>query len=138
MNPRRKRNKTAKNITNKQKSEIVQMFLEFLDAIKLYHWKTVSYSQHKATDELHEKLSKSIDSFMEVLLGKTKRIQMFHRQIRLYDFHSVGPLKEKIFEFREYLVDLSHMLDKKDSDLLSIRDDMLGHVNQFLYLLTLE
>ena len=129
MNPRRKRNKTAKNITNKQKSEIVQMFLEFLDAIKL----------HKATDELHEKLSKSIDSFVEVLLGKTKRIQMFYRQIRLYDFHSISSLKDKVFEFREYLMDLSHMLDpKKDSDLLSIRDDMLGHVNQFLYLLTLE
>ena len=140
MNTRRRRNKTDKNkITNKQKSEIVQMFLEFLDAIKLYHWKTHSYSQHKATDELHEKLSKSIDTFVEVLLGKTKRIHMFHRQIRLYDFHSVGPLKDKIFEFREFLVDLTHILDgKRDTDLLSIRDDILGHINQFLYLVTLE
>jgi len=135
------RNKTdrKKIITNKQKSEMVQMFLEFLDAIKLYHWKTTSYSQHKATDELHERLSKSVDTFMEILLGKTKRIDMIHHQIRLYDFHSLGPLKDKIFEFREFLVDLSHILDsKKDTDLLSIRDDMLGYINQFLYLLTLE
>ncbi len=41
-----------------------------LNTIKLYHWKTTSYSEHKATDELHERLSGHIDTFVEVLLGK--------------------------------------------------------------------
>jgi hypothetical protein len=27
---------------------------------------------------------------------------------------------------------------KKDSDLLSVRDEILGHINQFLYLLTFD
>ena len=40
-----------------------------------------------------------------------------------------------MFEFREFLTDLSNQFDeKKDSDLLSIRDEILVDINQFLYL----
>ena len=68
-----KRNKTSKKmLSNTQKSRMIKMFFEILHTIKLYHWKTKSYSQHKATDELHEKLSEQTDRFVEVLMGKTK------------------------------------------------------------------
>ena len=66
-------NKTRKKsykISNKTSSHIVKVFLEMLNMVKLYHWKTLSYSQHKATDELFEKLNKNIDRFIEVLIGK--------------------------------------------------------------------
>ena len=33
-------------------SHIVCVFLEMLNMVKLYHWKTYSFSTHKATDEL--------------------------------------------------------------------------------------
>ena len=40
-----------------------------------------------------------------------------------------------MFEYREFLTDLSNKFDeKKDSDLLSIRDEILADINQFLYL----
>ena len=32
--------------------------------IKLFHWKTHSYSTHKATDELYSKLNDDIDKFV--------------------------------------------------------------------------
>ena len=35
-------------------SEIVLKFIQILNIIKIYHWKTLSYPQHKATDELYE------------------------------------------------------------------------------------
>ena len=50
--------KYTKTINNSKKSKIVTFFLEMLNVIKLYHWKTKSYAEHKATDELHEKLKK--------------------------------------------------------------------------------
>jgi len=50
---------------------IVAMFLQMLNTVKLYHWKTYSYAQHKATDELYSKLNENIDSFVEIMLGKT-------------------------------------------------------------------
>ena len=136
------KNKTMKygGASTKQKAKIVETFLAILNAIKLYHWKTKSYAQHQATDKLHEALSKHVDLFVEVLIAKSrKRIDMFTKTLRLYDFHHKKQLKSKMFEFREFLMDLERVFDsKKDSDIFSIRDDMITEVNQFLYLLTLD
>jgi hypothetical protein len=42
-------------------------------------------------------------------------------------------------EIKTYLIDLTNELDtSKDTDLLNIRDEMLGEVNKLAYLLTLE
>ena len=140
-----KRNKKSKtprknDISNEQKSRLVKQFFEILHAIKLYHWKTKSYAQHQSTDELHEKLSQQTDRFVEILLGKTaSRIDMVEHKMKLYDFDSKHAFKDKIFEFRQFLVDLDDIFSsKKDSDLRTIRDDMLESVNQFLYLFTLH
>jgi len=127
-------------MTKQTPSTIVAAFLETLDMIKLYHWKTRSFSQHKATDELHKELSENVDLFVEVLNGKKeKRIEMFTHHLKLYDFTNKTKLKKKMFEFRQLLVNLDRTFDpRKDSDLFSIRDDMLMNVNQFLYLLSME
>ena len=81
-------NRTKKNYkkSNKTNSHIVKVFLEVLNMVKLYHWKTRSYAQHEATDELYLKLNKHIDSFVEVLLGKDeRRIKMLEKRIDLID-----------------------------------------------------
>lgn len=125
----------------KMKSKIIKTFMELLTMIKLYHWKTHSYSQHKATDELHEKLSESIDKFVEVLMGKSNsRIYMIDKKMRMYDFNTKQELRAAMFEYREFLsVEMDRVFhSKKDSDILSIRDDMLTDINQFLYLLTFD
>lgn len=132
--------KLKRKISNERKSKIIKTFFEILHAIKLYHWKTKSYSQHTSTDELHEKLSHQTDRFVEVLMGKTSsRIDMVENKMKLYDFDNKTDFKEKVFEFRQFLVDLDQVFSqKRDSDLLTIRDDMLESVNQFLYLFTLQ
>tara|TARA_B100000073_G_C23670617_1_gene548464 strand:+ start:343 stop:789 length:447 start_codon:yes stop_codon:yes gene_type:complete len=135
-------NKTLRRggASKKQKAKIVETFLAILNAVKLYHWKTKSYAQHQATDQLHAKLSEDIDKFVEILIAKSrKRIDMFTKTLRLYDFNNKRQLKTKMFEFREFLLDLDRVFDsKKDSDIFNIRDDMITEVNQFLYLLTLD
>jgi DNA-binding ferritin-like protein len=141
--PIKKRTKTAKNkhvITNQKKSHIVKIFIEMLHTIKLYHWKTRSYAQHKATDDLYEKLNEKIDEFVEVLLGKDQtRIKMIEKRIDLLDANNTREIKERIFEYREFLTDMNIWFDNsRDSDLLSIRDDILASLNQFLYLLTFD
>ena len=142
--------KTRKNMHSKQigsaasykmKSKIIKTFMELLTMIKLYHWKTHSYAQHKATDDLHEKLSEHIDKFVEVLMGKTNsRIYMIEQKMRMYDFNTKQELRTAMFEYREFLSsELDRIFNsKKDSDILSIRDDMLTDINQFLYLLTFD
>ena len=123
--------------------EVTVKFLEMLLMVKLYHWKTHSFATHKATDELYESLNENIDKFIEVLLGKTGvRIDLMnHKTISLIDLNSKDKLKEKIEMFKSYLVGITNnktIRSMKNSDLLNIRDEILGNLNQFLYLLTFK
>jgi len=126
-------------VSNDKKSHIVRVFIETINLVKLYHWKTKSYAQHKATDELYEQLNEHLDKFVEVLLGKSEsRIHMVSQRVHLMD-QNLKTFKEKIYEFRAFLVDMDQYFGtKQDTDLLSIRDEILADINQFLYLLTFD
>ena len=146
-----KKNRTFKNKSSSSSSslasfqkEITLQFFEMILLIKLFHWKTHSYSTHKATDKLYEDMNTHMDRFMEVLLGKTGIRMDFANQksISLYDLNSQEKLISKVNQFKSYLVNL---LNKKslenlmlDTGLLNVRDEILEDMNQFLYLLSLK
>jgi DNA-binding ferritin-like protein len=136
----RKTMKRSTKSTNAAKATIVKSFLEMLNFIKLYHWKTESYSQHKATDELHEKLSENVDKFVEVLLGKdASRVSMVEKHMKMMDVKNTADFIETMHDYRAMLLTIDRYFHKKrDSDLLNIRDEMLADVNQFLYLMSLD
>jgi DNA-binding ferritin-like protein len=137
-NKKSRHNRSSKNTSNEQKSHMVRIFFEMLTTVKLYHWKTKSYAQHKATDELYGRLNENIDKFVEVWLGKDEsRIKMIEKRLNLLDYSNTGDFKDKIHKYRDFLTDMNKYFDgKKDTDLLSIRDDILVDINQFLYLMT--
>ena len=137
--------RTRRSSTNavKEEKNIVIHFLEMLNTIKVFHWKTTGYAVHKATDDLHSKLSDNVDTFVETMLGKHGgRINMNSQQtLTIHDYGSTatGAFKQEMEKYKLLLQGLTGVLDaSKDSDLLNIRDEMLGHINQFLYLLTLN
>lgn len=115
--------------------------------IKLYHWKTYSYASHKATDQLYARLNENMDRFMEILFGKSGiRMDLTEtKKISLHDLYSKEELVRNIDTIKAYFVSLNERIDfSKDpelefmtnSDLLNIRDEILGDLNQFLYLLS--
>jgi DNA-binding ferritin-like protein len=109
--------------------------------IKLYHWKTTSYSTHKATDEAYSKLNANIDSFIEILLGKSgSRTNLTQdKTIKLIDLDTFDKLKREINDFKSYLIQLNNhpaMKLMSNTDLYNIRDTILGDMNQLLYLLS--
>jgi len=111
-----------------------------LNEIKIYHWNTHSYSQHKATDELYAQLNSHVDKFIEVLLGKkSDRITNLSKHIPLHPSPTTKSFRDKILHYRNYLIDMDRCFNEKtDTDLLNIRDEILADINQFLYLLTLN
>ena len=142
------KNKTVKH-ANKNDSlssfekEIVVRFLELSNTVKLYHWKTMSYATHKATDELYSKIGENMDTFVEVLLGKRgDRVHLGKiTHISLKDFNNVLDFKHEIEKFKSYLVSLDNkpaLKTMSNSDLFNIRDELLADLNQFLYLLTFK
>lgn len=108
------------------------VFLRILDMIKLFHWNTKDYAKHKATDELHGSLSKLVDSYVEKHFGETGRV-VVHETVR-YDTLTDDAFLKEINKFKDYLIRMKN----PSTDLSNIRDEMLGEVNQFLYLWTLR
>lgn len=141
---RNRKQKSCKNMNLKFEQNIVMKFLEVLNTVKLYHWKTHSYAVHKATDELYSKLNENIDHFIEVLLGKCgNRISLEHvKQIPLKDFNHENQMTREMMDFKFFLVGMDTQLKQMggmtNSDLFNIRDEMLSNVNQFLYLMTFK
>ena len=113
---------------------IVRVMLQMLNNIKLYHWNTFSYPEHKATDELYSSLGDNIDKFVEILLGKNNaRINTKYIQaIKIHNLTDTKALKESVERYKMYL---DNMPDSFGTDLLNIRDEILGDLNKFLYLL---
>lgn len=145
----RKRNiKTTKGygkskLSGYSKASIVYMFLQMLNTVKLYHWKTRSYSQHIATDTLYQDMNGSIDTFVEILLGKTgERVDLTrHRSLPLVDFNNFASFKTEVEKYKRFLVGMSNdpkMNMKDNTDLMNVRDEILGQLNKFSYLLTFD
>ena len=62
-----------KTLKSKKGGKIVAIFFNIRDQIKLYHWQTKSFAEHKATDDLIGKLDTNIDMFVEAYMGRYGR-----------------------------------------------------------------
>ena len=143
----RKSNKNTKTRSVKKslvifEKEILVKFLEMLNAVKLFHWKTYSFAIHEATDKLYESLNKNIDRFMEVLIGKMQnKIDIGKKTLTLRSTPTLESFKTEIISYKAYLVNLDNhkaLKTMSNSDLFSIRDEILGDLNLFLYLSTFK
>jgi hypothetical protein len=110
------------------------------EQIKLYHWQTHSFAQHKATDDLLDALDKTIDDYVEVYMGQYGRPKMASRNntIRIQNMNEksmVKFLKECMYYLQGPLV---KKLKPTDTQLLNLRDEMLSELNKVMYLFTLQ
>lgn len=131
----------SSNAYSQQK--IVSTFLQMLNTVKLYHWKTTSFAQHKATDELYSNINKNVDSFVEMMLGKTgSRINLpGHSTLPLSDYSNIVGFTREINYYKQFLINMgkdSKLSAPYNTDLMTIRDELLGNLNQFSYLLTFK
>ena len=129
-------------------AEYILRFLEMLNTIKIYHWSSLSYPTHKATDELHSKMSELVDSFIEIYIGHLSRrggagagIPVFKRgaasEVSFCECKSLDIFCKKLDGYITFMEGLTKRLDGY-TDLVNIRDEMVGAVAQALYLLRLK
>ncbi len=127
--------KTRKNTTTG--GDIVTALLTIRNQIKLYHWQTTSFADHKATDDLTAALDTAIDTFVEVYMGKYGRPRV-SKAMKLHNF-SANMAREFVTKQTVYLLNvLPRKLKKTDTDLLNIRDEILAELNKTRYLFTLS
>jgi hypothetical protein len=104
---------------------------------KIFHWQTKSYSQHKAFGKIYESLGENMDEFIETYMGRYQRIYASKGKFILNLENYSGNYLTFVDAFINFLQDeLPTYLGPKDTDLLNIRDEILGNVNQLKYRLT--
>ncbi len=111
--------------------------LSLRNLVKVYHWQTMSFARHKASDDLTAKLDALIDQFAEVYIGKYGRPMFSGRnaQLRLLNVSDkqAGMVVDEYVKFLQTI----KLSAKEDTELLNIRDEMLSVLQQTKYLFTL-
>ena len=108
--------------------------------LRICHWQTLKFSEHKAFGKAYENLNTLIDEFMEVCMGKHDRFN-FEGGSCSFQLFNLGDMD--VIQFLDsciaFLVSLDLMYDSKmDTDLMNIRDEIMALINKTKYLLTLE
>ena len=124
--------------------DLVKFFFQFQSDLKLYHWVTLSHPRHLASGTLHDSLIILVDKFMEIYFGRYSRINTSGFTINITQ-HSDDNMIEVLKEANRILQSLESQhpiiyskISKKDTELLNIRDEMVGLINQTLYLFELR
>jgi hypothetical protein len=128
----------------------VKVFFTVQLNIKLFHWNTTSYAQHIATDKFSSKLLELTDKFVELFIGKYNykpKLNNFSggskkggdidtKKITFYD-NDINTIKTLLNDFSDILNNIEQQ-GINDKSLLTLRDELLGEINQTLYLLQLQ
>ena len=119
--------------------EIIQILMTYRQQLQIYHWQTPSYARHKASDELLGKLSDFTDKFMEKYFGKYGKVNITIPITltinNMNDTQAMEYLDIMMLYFEEKL---PTYLDSKDTDLVNLRDEILGDIKQTKYLYRLQ
>lgn len=120
-------------------SSNVNLFLGLQTQLKVYHWQTKGFSRHEAFDKTLSSITDLVDSYVEEAMGKYGRFVLNDetKTISLSNLSELEP-KSMIKTVCDALTQFTDELDPKDTNLLNIRDEILGKLNKLLYLLTLE
>ena len=120
--------------------KVVLNLVRLQNQLRVLHWQTDSYAQHKAFGKAYEGLDGLIDSLVEVHQGKYGKI-LFSTplSIDLVNFDEMS-IDDVLSEVTDYLsTKFDGMVNTaKDTDCLNIRDSILQEINQLKYLLTLK
>ena len=121
-------------INDMAKTNIVSKLFEFQNQFKIFHWQTFSYAQHNAFGGLYDSLSDTIDTFVETYQGVYGRMDFEGVCFNFTNLSSAdfsGMLQDMIMNISQWENFFSN------TDLLNIRDEILGSLNKTAYLLTL-
>ena len=119
---------------------LITTLLTLQDQLKVFHWQTKSYAEHQAFGGLYDTLSGLIDEFVETFSGRygvPAARESYKLSVTNYrDNASAVEFLDKSIAYM--MKDVPAMLKPEDTDLLNLRDEMVGAMNKTKYLLRLK
>ncbi len=117
-------------------SSILTIFFSHQLKLKIFHFQTKGYGSHKASDSYLTKFEDNLDKFFEVAQGVYGKLNMDNFKIECKTINDDNIMTE-LDKFIKLLLSFDEQF-KGCPELLNIRDDMLGDLKQFKYLLTFK
>jgi hypothetical protein len=108
--------------------KFIGMLFQSRDMMHLQHLQTTSFAEHKALGGYYDGILELTDSFTEKYFGRNKRISIVIPEAKATDAMSHLKSMQSLIEGER---------NNYPSDLQNIMDEMIGLVNEVLYLLTL-
>jgi DNA-binding ferritin-like protein len=117
----------------------VNLFLGVHAQLKIFHWQTKGYARHNAFASTRDELDGLMDDFVEEAMGQYGRFVLDDETntIKLANLSELKPI-EMAETICQALVQMTEQLDPQDTNLLNLRDEILGKFQKLKYLLTLE
>jgi hypothetical protein len=121
------------------KEELVLKLTQIQMQFKFLHWQTFGDAKHRAYGDIYDMLGDKIDDFVESMMGKYGRPEFDPEFSIMFQDMSALSVQNFLDGITEFLVSMTDRLDSRyDTDLLNLRDEMLGGINKLKYLLTLK
>jgi DNA-binding ferritin-like protein len=117
--------------------QILTPLLTLQNQLRIFHWQTKSYAEHKALGKAYEGLDSLIDDFVEVYFGKYGNINAKDSFKINLENYSAKDCREVVQDGINYLENLTNEMKENDTELLNIRDEMLAVLERTKYLLRL-
>jgi len=122
--------------------EVALKMIFYRDQLKFYHWAgTDLYSRHVASDSLINSLTDKLDKFIEIMQGSENKKLILSKTSVIFTVETDISVVKLLENFKVWLSNVLPTLlnsSRPNTDLLNIRDDILGDVNKTLYLFTLS
>lgn len=121
------------------KEELTLKLIQIQTQFKFLHWQTFGDAKHRAYGDIYDSLGEHIDKFVESMMGKYGRPEFESEFAIKFQDKSALIVQNFMDGITEFLVSMTDILDNRyDTDLLNLRDEMLGDINKLKYLLTLK
>jgi hypothetical protein len=117
-------------------SGVVAKFLEMESQLQVFHWQTFGLGIHRGIGKLYEALVEQADEFTETGMGIYGRPTFGQTSLPIQDF-SEEVMNAYLNDGIAFLKGLNQVFPN-DSDLLNIRDTIMGEFNRTKYLITLK
>jgi hypothetical protein len=121
------------------KTQLIVFFFELRHSLYLYHLSTHSYPRHVASGTLVTTFDLLIDKFLESFFGKYGRPDEFQTIDWKLEKLSDADAFMKLTDYINFLnTEIPKLVQPSDTDLLNIRDEMVGILNNNIYLFGLK
>ena len=134
-------------------NDIILAFFQIQATLRVSHFLSETKSDHETLDPFLKKFNKKMDKFIEVWMGKHGRFDLGkNRQVNVYqinkddlfkyldlilEFLTGDSMTNSVYKLSKYTLG-SVMNNKKNVDLMSIRDDIVKNINRMKYRLRLK